>query len=139
MIRGWLEIGDEYFHKGTGRWQRKTKRGWIRRSIAVMEEHLGRRLNSRLEHVHHKDNDKTNDALDNLEVKPGGKHISDHRKGHKDSVGVKNNMAKANPKLVRQVRLLSKQGNTQYAIAKIVGLSQPQVHRIIVGKAWVHV
>ena len=33
-------------------------------------------------HVHHKDGDRENNGLDNLELKRGRQHLSDHHKGH---------------------------------------------------------
>ena len=33
-------------------------------------------------HVHHKDGDRENNDLGNLEIKDGRRHISDHQKGH---------------------------------------------------------
>lgn len=43
----------------------------------LMELHLGRRLTT-AEHVHHKDGDRANNALDNLEVVDGRTHNSEH-------------------------------------------------------------
>lgn len=47
------------------------------RARKKMERHLGYTLN-RLEHVHHIDEDFTNNSLDNLEVKSARRHISEH-------------------------------------------------------------
>ncbi len=44
-----------------------------------MELHLGRRLTPH-EVVHHKDHDRRNNALENLEVMIDGEHSSMHRK-----------------------------------------------------------
>ena len=43
----------------------------------LMEQHLGRKLNKD-EEVHHKDHDKTNDVIENLEVA----NSTEHRKHH---------------------------------------------------------
>lgn len=43
----------------------------------LMEQHLGRKLNDN-EEVHHKDNDKTNDVIDNLEIVNSTKHRKHH-------------------------------------------------------------
>lgn len=43
----------------------------------LMEQHIGRPLRAD-EHVHHKDGNRYNNALDNLELKAGLKHIQDH-------------------------------------------------------------
>jgi hypothetical protein len=58
---------------------------WPRRStnvaehVMVMELHLGRRIR-RNECVHHKDEDRQNNDLSNLELKTRGAHSSEHRR-----------------------------------------------------------
>jgi hypothetical protein len=44
----------------------------------MMEEHIGRLLLS-TEIVHHKDGDKTNDTIENLEIMSQSSHINIHR------------------------------------------------------------
>jgi hypothetical protein len=43
----------------------------------IMEYHLGRRLR-RNEHVHHKDENGLNNALENLEITDANNHIKEH-------------------------------------------------------------
>lgn len=57
-------------------WPRKMR--YIREHIVVMELHIGRRLTAS-ECVHHKDNNRENNALENLEVMNKGEHIRMHR------------------------------------------------------------
>ena len=69
---------DEYFCVYYGRYMRKNSRGkWVYRSRIIMQEHLGREL-TRHEIVHHKDHDKLNDDISNLELTDRGKHCRDH-------------------------------------------------------------
>lgn len=49
----------------------------VKRSRYRMEQHLGRRLRSS-EIVHHKDGDKTNDRLRNLEMTTRAEHCREH-------------------------------------------------------------
>lgn len=58
------------------------KKGNIKQHRRIMEEHLGRRLEEN-EIVHHKNGDKTDNRLDNLEIKRRGEHSSYHRKKEK--------------------------------------------------------
>lgn len=43
----------------------------------IMAEHLGRQLDSD-EHVHHKNHDRYDNRVDNLEVKPAAEHAKQH-------------------------------------------------------------
>lgn len=53
--------------------------GYVREHVRVMELHIGRRIRAD-ETVHHKDHNRQNNALDNLEVKLRGEHSRHHRK-----------------------------------------------------------
>ena len=54
-------------------------RGYILRSRYIMEQHLGRYLLSS-EEVHHINEDKTDDRIENLEIKSKSEHARDHMK-----------------------------------------------------------
>jgi hypothetical protein len=58
-------------------WPRKN--GYVRENVRVMELYIGRRLKSD-EVVHHKDGDRLNNKLANLEIMLKGEHSSLHRK-----------------------------------------------------------
>ncbi len=53
--------------------------GYVLEHVMVMEQHLGRRLNPKVETVHHLDGDRLNNVLDNLELKRRGEHSRQHR------------------------------------------------------------
>ena len=52
--------------------------GYVLEHVMVMELSIGRRIASD-ENVHHKDDDKQNNALENLELQKKGAHSSHHR------------------------------------------------------------
>jgi len=71
-------------HKQSGRWIIGLNNGkYMRQSIFIMQEILGRKLKTKefIECVHHKDEDITNDSVENLKVKDFGKHSKMHHEG----------------------------------------------------------
>jgi hypothetical protein len=74
-------IGTEYYNKSLNRVLIKVEGGWMLRSRYVMEQTLGRKLES-WEEVHHKDEDTMNDAPDNLQLFPSkSEHMKFHMQG----------------------------------------------------------
>lgn len=63
----------------------------IKRARWVMEQHLGRPLMYE-EEPHHKNEIKTDDRIENLELKEHGKHTSDHSKARRHKNGYKLNL-----------------------------------------------
>ena len=61
-----------------------TKKGYVAEHRKVMSDYLGRKLES-WEHVHHKDGDKLNNSLDNLELLSNVEHMKEHM-SHKKKV-----------------------------------------------------
>lgn len=59
-----------------------------------MEQYLGRPL-MRGEEPHHKNEIKTDDRIENLELKEHGKHTSDHHKGKTHKGGYKMRLTEA--------------------------------------------
>jgi hypothetical protein len=54
------------------------KKRYLYEHIAKMELHLGRYLDEKTEQVDHKDKDKSNNSISNLELTTLGKHQRDH-------------------------------------------------------------
>ena len=57
----------------------RTEKGWESEHRVVMEKHLGRKLSTK-EHVHHKNHDRRDNRLENLEVILASPHASLHAK-----------------------------------------------------------
>ena len=96
--------------KGLTPWNKGTSQGWTdkrgyrwlyvdengkrrarREHRVVMESHLGRRLEP-WEIVHHKDEDPSNNALENLELTTFDKHTSQHHTGSRRSADARRSM-----------------------------------------------
>lgn len=71
LKRGWI-------HHSGYKWVSTADRGEIMEHRYFVEHHLGRRLHVD-EVVHHKNGDKTDNRLENLEVLPRALHTSHHR------------------------------------------------------------
>jgi hypothetical protein len=76
-----ISKGDYLYAKVSGH-PNATKDGYVLYHRIVMENHLGRLLSSN-EVVHHKDGNKKNNVIDNLEVLS----MSEHSKLHKSRIG----------------------------------------------------
>ena len=109
-------------------WQIHMKRKYEHRMI--MEQHIGRELKDD-EIVHHKDGNKINNDINNLEI------ISkkDHAKMHALKRGFGKNRRGVEPtnktskKVREQIAELRKEGKYLKEIVKIVGLSYPTIQK----------
>lgn len=91
-------------------------------------------------HVNHKDGDKTNNRIENLEYVTALENMRHARRtGLLNVVGIKNGRSKIGPVDVREIRALYDQGTIQAEIALRFGIDQTQVSRIIRRESWSHI
>lgn len=120
----------------------------------VMEQYLGRKL-KRTEVVHHKDGNKLNNAIENLELMSLSDHSRMHMKelvdapGMRDLIsdrakksshkGEKNKSAKLKDSDIPEIKRLRENGVRIVEIAKMFGISTTPIKLILRGKAWTHI
>lgn len=81
----------------------------------------------------HLDRDRTNNRLSNLLWGTSAENEADKRRHGTAGRGDRNAMAKINEVQVLELRVRAAQGESQYSIARDLGISQPQVSRILSG------
>jgi DNA-binding transcriptional regulator YiaG len=110
----------------------------------VMEQYLGRKL-SRDEVVHHKDGNKENNDIENLELMSLSEHSRQHMLGNAPSEETKQKLSEAstgrqsaNRKLsdnqVEQIRELHNEGVSNRKIARIFNVNHQTINDLINGK-----
>jgi DNA invertase Pin-like site-specific DNA recombinase len=110
----------------------------------IMEQYLGREL-TRDEVVHHKDGDKSNNDIENLELMRLSEHSRQHRLGSQRSEETKQKLSEAlighkatNRKLndiqVEEIRELHNNGVSNRKIAKMFGVSRQTINDLINGQ-----
>lgn len=112
----------------------------------IMEQQLGRKL-TRYEVVHHKNGDKRDNRIDNLEVMTLSDHTRSHMIGTKLSDSQKDKISKRmmgntltrglTDEEVNTVRELREQGLSYAKIADIVGSNKWTVGKIIRGVSYI--
>lgn len=111
----------------------------------LMEQHLGRKLSSK-EVVHHKNGNKLNNDLSNLEVMSLSDHSRMHMKGYKPSPETIEKMricgknSKGNHKLSREQAIRAKEmvamGFSRAAVARVYKIDRTSISRIVSGKGY---
>jgi hypothetical protein len=99
-IEIWVDPKDFYYSMADAE-------GYVPEHRLVMAKSLGRCLNYK-DVVHHKNGDKLDNRIENLELTTNGKHITDHHKGYQDGLnkGYCDGQDKRINELERRVTLL---------------------------------
>lgn len=137
--------GTVRLHRQSGYLEEKSGGAWRRQHVLLIERLIGRRLGSD-EVVHHKNEIKTDNRLDNLELMTVGEHSIIHNTGKKFTqeriknialAHQRNGVAKLNPESVAWIKDRAKEGLlTRAAMALELGVSSVTVGRVINNQSW---
>lgn len=132
-------------HKQSGYIEEKSEGEWRRQHVLIMERSIGRRVRED-EAVHHINEIKTDNRLENLELMGFGDHTRLHNMGKKYSEqriknardGVRSGpTAKLNMESVKWIReRVSAGGLTQLQMAEMLSVSPMTVSRVVNNQTW---
>ena len=124
--------------------EEKTEHGWVRQHRLVVERAIGRSL-SNGELVHHKDGNKSNNTISNLEIEDWSTHTLSHHSGSKrfgkslenirKSV-CKKKTTKLSFEKAAEARNLVLMGISQAEVAREMGVSPMTISRAVRGESW---
>ena len=138
-------VGSTRVHAQSGYVEEKTEAGWRRQHIVVMERHIGRPIRSN-EAVHHVNEIKTDNRLENLKLMDHGEHTAMHHTGAKRAPDQRSNIRNAvrasttakltmdQAMLIR--RIARKRRITQGVIARHFSVSRETVSRVVNNHTW---
>jgi hypothetical protein len=95
----------------------------VRQHREIMESVLGRKL-SRDEHVHHKNGDKTDNRLENLEILTASEHHKEHFAEVKDKL--KSNYRRVNKCIVCGSEYTTRSGKAKYCSVKCKNITRKE-------------
>lgn len=122
----------------------KTEAGWIQQHRIVMERHIGRKLHA-WEVVHHKNEVKTDNRIENLEICEWSEHTRNHHVGARRQGESLRRLRESQPRragtklsseLVKEACARFQAGETQRSIAEFMNVSPMTISRAVRGESW---
>lgn len=113
-------------------------RGYIAKHRLVMERHLGRHL-SESEIVHHKDRNRLNNRIRNLELMDRASHMLEHFEEISMNRVTTRRPQKLTEEAVLEIRRLAADGLRHVDLAKRFGCTSVNIGYVVRRKIWTHI